>query len=80
MEQLTASLQQLGQVLTMLPVPFFCNNPDCRAASGPTEQSLVARRSSICSGCLTARYCGRDCQGVHWKRHRPVCKALAAHS
>jgi hypothetical protein len=79
-ERLTASLQQLGQVLTGFLVPFCCNNPDCRIATGPTEQSLVGRRSSICSACLTARYCGRDCQRVHWKRHKPVCKALAAHS
>jgi hypothetical protein len=79
-QQLTASLQQLGQVLTAFAVPLYCNNPICRSATGPTEQSLVGGRSCICAGCRIARYCGRDCQRVHWKRHKPVCKALVARS
>jgi hypothetical protein len=77
-EQLAASLQQLGQVLTNLAVPYCCNNPSCRTVSGPTEQSTVGGRSCICAGCLTARYCGRSCQRLHWKQHKPACKALAA--
>jgi hypothetical protein len=76
--QLTVSLQQLGLILAKFAVPYCCNNPSCRTVSGPTEQSTVGGRSCICAGCLTARYCGRGCQRLHWKQHKPVCKELAA--
>lgn len=46
--------------------------------SGPTEQSLVGGRSCMCGGCHVAHYCTRGCQIAHWRRHKPVCKALAA--
>jgi hypothetical protein len=77
-EHLTLSLQQLGLILAKFAVPYCCNNPSCRTVSGPTEQSTVGGRSCICAGCLTARYCGRSCQRLHWKQHKPACKALAA--
>ena len=28
---------------------------------------------SKCKGCLSVRYCGRDCQRSHWKEHKAVC-------
>ena len=28
-----------------------------------------------CTGCMTARYCGRKCQKLHWDKHRYTCKA-----
>ncbi|KAL0072615.1 hypothetical protein AAF712_000378 [Marasmius tenuissimus] len=31
---------------------------------------------SKCSGCLSVEYCGRDCQKVHWKEHKPLCSSL----
>ncbi|KAG7091274.1 hypothetical protein E1B28_010323 [Marasmius oreades] len=31
---------------------------------------------SKCSGCLSVEYCGRDCQKLHWKEHKPMCVSL----
>jgi uncharacterized membrane protein YgcG len=78
---LAALVQQLrmtGRMLCGIAVPHFCNNAACGNLSGPTEVRLVSGRSCLCAGCLTARYCGRDCQRAAWKQHKPVCKALAA--
>jgi len=71
-------LQALGLTLTALAIPLACNNPACSNLSGASELQLVGGRSAICAGCLKARYCSRQCQREHWKRHKPVCKALAA--
>jgi hypothetical protein len=75
---LVQQLQATGRMLCSIAVPHFCNNPACGNLSGPTDVLLVSGRSCLCAGCLTARYCGRDCQRVAWKQHKPVCKALAA--
>jgi hypothetical protein len=75
---LIRQLQVVGGLLTSIAVPHFCNNPACGHVSGPTDVQLVSGRSCMCAGCLTARYCGRDCQRAAWKQHKPVCKALAA--
>jgi hypothetical protein len=75
---LVQQLQVTGRMLCGIAVPHFCNNLGCENISGPTEVRLVSGRSCLCAGCLTARYCGRDCQRAAWKQHKPVCKALAA--
>ena len=75
---LVQQLQVTGRMLCGIAVPHFCNNLACGNMSGPTEVRLVSGRSCLCAGCLTARYCGRDCQRAAWKQHKPVCKALAA--
>jgi hypothetical protein len=75
---LVQQLQVTGRMLCGIAVPHFCNNLACGNISGPTEVRLVSGRSCLCAGCLTARYCGRDCQRAAWKQHKPVCKALAA--
>ena len=28
-----------------------------------------------CKGCMTAKYCGKKCQTLHWKKHKHTCKA-----
>jgi len=33
---------------------------------------------SKCAECKVARYCSRDCQVAHWKKHRDDCKDLRA--
>jgi hypothetical protein len=75
---LVQRLQVTGRMLCSIAVPHFCNNLACGNISGPTEVRLVSGRSCLCAGCLTARYCGRDCQRAAWKQHKPVCKVLAA--
>jgi hypothetical protein len=75
---LVQALQAAGQALGCLATPVCCNNPACCSLAGPTEVQLVSGKGCICAGCHTARYCDRACQRAHWKRHKPVCKALAA--
>ena len=31
---------------------------------------------SKCEGCLSVRYCGKDCQRSHWKEHKAVCSMI----
>jgi hypothetical protein len=71
-------LQATGAAFTAVPSSQMCNNPGCTCVDGSSEQGFVARRSSLCAGCRIARYCGRSCLAAHWKRHKPVCKAIAA--
>jgi hypothetical protein len=77
-DALIAAVKDLGEGLTSLPCAVACNNPVCSNMSEASEVQLVAGSQHKCSGCRTARYCGRECQAQHWKQHRPVCKALAA--
>ena len=28
-----------------------------------------------CQRCMTARYCGKECQKLHWARHKYICQA-----
>jgi hypothetical protein len=70
-------LSALGKALCSVAHKQSCNNPTCSDLMGPSELQLVKGRSSTCSGCRTARYCGPECMRQHWKQHRPVCKAMA---
>jgi hypothetical protein len=79
--ELTALVQALraaGEALGCLAPPVCCNNPACSSLLGATERQLVKGKGCTCAGCRTARYCDRACQRAHWKRHKPVCKGLAA--
>ena len=29
-----------------------------------------------CTRCMTARYCGKECQKIHWGSHKHLCKAV----
>jgi hypothetical protein len=75
---LVQALQAAGQALGCLATPVCCNNPACCSLVGATEVQSVSGKGCICAGCRTARYCDRACQRAHWKRHKPVCKGLAA--
>jgi hypothetical protein len=76
--KLVECLRAVGVAAAAIPVPHFCNNSRCGNVSGVSEVLMVTGHSCICSGCHTARYCGRACQRQAWKQHKPVCKALAA--
>lgn len=69
---LQAQLQSAGEAFTSVAVSCLCNNPSCANVTGMSEQGLVSGRSCVCSGCRTARYCGRLCQRQHWKHHKPA--------
>lgn len=80
-KEFAQQLREFGVVATSLVVPNFCNNPDCSNLTGASEAALVsAGRSSRRGECKKARYCSRACQELHWKVHKPVCKAIAAAS
>ena len=34
----------------------------------------VTQKLLLCSACESASYCNKECQKLHWKEHRPVCK------
>ena len=78
LKEVQMQMQTASRVLACFATPHACNNPACSSAVGPSEAQLVGGRSCICAGCRTARYCGRACQRVMWRQHKPVCKALAA--
>ncbi|GIL61126.1 hypothetical protein Vafri_15526 [Volvox africanus] len=53
---------------------------DCRHcwACGKENDRAAGVKMRKCSMCCTARYCGGQCQKVHWPLHRQECKVLAA--
>jgi hypothetical protein len=59
-----------------VPVPVGCNNPACLNMQGVAELKTACK---VCLGCHVARYCGRECQQVHWKDHMKVCKQMQQH-
>ena len=60
----------------------FQNNKtqiNLQAVSSVTNCTFCFRRDrelKWCSRCMTARYCGRECQRLHWRRHKYICQAI----
>jgi hypothetical protein len=76
-EELTQQLQQwcltfCGHFATSC----CCNNPACTSMASSSEQELVGGKKCVCSRCLEARYCSRECREVMWPYHKQNCKAL----
>jgi hypothetical protein len=70
---LLEAMPPLNEALRRLP---GCSNPGCTNTSSDSEATLPL---SLCSGCGTVAYCGRDCQRGHWRTgHKEACAALAA--
>jgi hypothetical protein len=78
LQELQKQLQSVGMVLTSFAQPIACNNPLCSNPAEFSEAELVQSKTSRCSGCRAAKYCGKQCQVSHWKQHKHVCKQLAA--
>ena len=51
--------------------PLFCSN-----CGQKTSEMDEGQRLFRCSGCYTARYCGKACQRADWPKHKKVCKKL----
>ena len=71
-------LHVLGVCLSSLPLSWGCSSPVCTNLQGPTEAGIVQGKGHVCKGCHVARYCDKACQALHWKHHKPVCKAITA--
>lgn len=71
-------LHALGVSLSSLPLSWGCSNPVCTNLQGSSEEGIVQGKGHVCRACRMARYCGKACQAVHWKQHKPVCQAVAA--
>ncbi|KIM37013.1 hypothetical protein M413DRAFT_448743 [Hebeloma cylindrosporum] len=52
---------------------YKCGNPECyvRAIEVPLK---------ACAKCKTIRYCSRECQAAHWKRHKVWCNHNTDHA
>jgi hypothetical protein len=79
--QLPQALMDFGSLLcAALPSRFGCNEPSCCCLDKPSELQLVGGKGTKCSGCGVTRYCSMAHQRMHWKQHKPACKAIAAAS
>lgn len=43
----------------------------CECCNRPSEK--IIKRLPVCTGCMCARYCDRDCQKKDWKKHKLIC-------
>ena len=48
-------------------VPNGSSGKCCEVCSKPGKKS--------CARCELVRYCSRDCQKLHWREHKPNCRA-----
>jgi hypothetical protein len=77
--QLPQALMDVGSLLcAALPSRFCCNEPSCCFLEKPSEVQSVGGKGTKCSGCWIARYCSVAHQRLHWKKHKPACRAVAA--
>jgi len=54
------------------------NQTNVKAATSNTSCAFCFRRDTqlkSCQRCMTARYCGKKCQKLHWERHKYICQA-----
>lgn len=47
----------------------YCSLPSCHK----NDHELV-KKFQMCTGCEVAKYCSREHQKKHWKKHKPECK------
>ena len=77
--QLPQALMDVGSLLCDAPpTKFGCNEPSCCCFDKPSELQLAVGKGTKCSGCGVARYCCVAHQRLHWKQHKPACRAIAA--
>jgi hypothetical protein len=80
--ELSAHVQQLSQQLQQWCMTYCghfatscCNNnPACTSMASSSGQELVGGKKCVCSRCVAARYCSRECQEVMWPYHKQSCK------
>jgi hypothetical protein len=52
-----------------------CNNPTYTNLTGSSEQVLVGGKRCVCSGCMGARFCSKECQVAMWPHYKQLCSA-----
>jgi hypothetical protein len=55
-------------------LPVVCNNPSCESLASVSEAAAAGK---LCAGCR-CRYCSAACQQADWRRHKHVCRRMAA--
>jgi TPR repeat protein len=60
--------QEAAAVAALAGIARACALPACSAPLAPGAEGL-------CSNCQAVRYCGVQCQRLHWKEHKAPCKA-----
>jgi hypothetical protein len=77
--QLPQALMDVGSLLcAALPSRSCCNEPSCCSLDKPSELQLAGGKGTKCSSCGVARYCSVAHQRMHWKQHKPACRAFVA--
>ena len=77
--QLPQALMDVGSLLcAALPSRSCCDEPSSCCLDKPSELQLAMGKGTKCSACGVARYCSPAHQGLHWKQHKPACRAFAA--
>ena len=62
--------KQIRQYRESLPVQkMIC--------AGCGKGKLETHTLKVCSACGVTRYCSDECQGSHWREHKPLCDLLA---
>jgi hypothetical protein len=56
----------------------FCTGCGAEEDINAINVATKDHKLSKCAECKVARYCSRDCQVAHWKKHRDDCKDLRA--
>lgn len=57
-----------------MEIRHACSFPECKTS---LEQMNAKKK---CSACMSARYCGKDCQKKDWARHKDKCIRLRKHA
>ena len=61
-----------------MAAPFSFAPCVCASCGAPGDSIPGGVKLKPCSVCKTAKYCGRECQVEHWKKHKPGCRAPTA--
>ena len=62
--------KQIRQYRESLPVQKM-------TCAGCGKGKLETHTLKVCSACGVTRYCSDECQGSHWREHKPLCDLLA---